>query len=342
MLFIETSGSWRAMGEQVGARFAEPLRRCMDRYCPWLLAEPRRYEEPIRSLRALLDEVCPDLLEETRGMAEGADLDADLLLGYRFFNEVRQRFSEGCSVVYLADGDQGSLLGRNCDLSPDFDPEIQLCRICRPDGSSATITTSYLGMAGGVGLNEHGLGTGGASAHTRASYGDSGLPGQVLNGLLLNHCRDVSQARSLVTEHSFLGKSCNMMVGDRHGASVLFEMAPGRTAVQMPRPPAEKWQLCTNFFLSGEIPIASEPEYLQSAYARYGRMRHRLDVDQVERSVEGMKGLLTEIAQPGVCETGCDGRVKTAYSQVMELRTGRMHYTPGHPAEADWVAPTLT
>ena len=130
-----------------------------------------------------------------------------------------------------------------------------------------------------------------------------------------------------------------MMVGDVGGASVLFEMAPGRTAVQVDRSDGTDWQVCTNFFVSGEIPIRPEPEYLESAYARYGRAVHRLDF--VERSVSGLQGLLTELAQPGCCVTSKDGRSKTAYSQIMEMSSGKMYYAPGHPAELAWKVASL-
>ena len=89
-------------------------------------------------------------------------------------------------------------------------------------------------------------------------------------------------------------------------------------------------------FISGQIPIGPQTEYLQSAYARYGRMTHQLTQGLIDHSVEGLKKLLTDIAQPGLCDTGKGGQVKTAYSQVMELASGKMHYTPGHPAESAW------
>lgn len=336
MLIIETSGSWGAMGEEVGRTFSEALRRCMDRYCPWLLSDPAAHRRAIRSVRALLEKVCPELLEETEGLARGADLDPDITLGYRFFNEVRERIREGCSVIYLAESEVGPLLGRNCDLSPTFDAEIQLCRICRPETGPDRLTTTYLGMAGGVGLNESGLGIGGASAHTPKRYGDEGLPGQVLDFLLLDRCSDVSEAQDLAARHRFLGKSSNLIVGDAHESSVLFERAPGRMSVQVERPRGRNGQVCTNFFISGEIPMDPQTEYLQSAYARYGRMMHQLTQGLIDHSVEGMKRLLTDIAQPGLCDTGRGGQVKTAYSQVMELASGKMHYTPDHPAESSW------
>jgi len=162
------------------------------------------------------------------------------------------------------------------------------------------------------------------------------MPGQVLNFLLLHRCRSCAEARDLLSRYAFLGKSCNLIAGDSRGASVLLEMAPGRMAEQVDRPTGQSWQICTNFFTSGRTPIDPEPLYLESAYARYGRMAHWLGADLVEPSVSGVKQLLTDIAQPGVCIPVEHVGPRTAYSQVMELSSGRMHITGGHPAEADW------
>ena len=336
MLYIETRGTWREMGRQLGEAFAPELAECIEHYAAWLVADLDRYRPGIEQIREVLSSHCPELNEETLGLAESAGIEADTLLGYRFFNEVRERVAEGCSAVYIAESEAGPLLGRNCDLAATFDPDIQLCRICRPDRGESQITTTYLGMAGGIGVNAAGLGTAGASAHTRERYGDQGLPGQVINSLLLQRCRGVTEARDLMSRHAFLGKSCNLIAGDRGGASVLLEMAPGRVAEQVERPSGQAWQICTNFFTSGRTPIDPEPPYLESAYARYGRLAHALGTGLVEPSVAGVKQLLTDIAQPGICIPVEHVSLRTAYSQVMELSSGRMHITGGHPAEAEW------
>jgi hypothetical protein len=342
VLFIETRGSWREMGRQIGDAFPEQLRSCIDYYAAWLVADLDRYRPAIAQIRDLISAHVPELIDETAGLAESSGIDEDTLLGYRFFNEVRERISEGCSVVYVANSDVGPILGRNCDLSATFDPDIQLCRTSRPTDGPDRITTTYLGMAGAVGVNASGLGIGGASAHTQSHYGVEGLPGQILNLLLMGRCGCVAEARDLLSRHAFLGKSQVLLTGDRDGASVLFEMAPGRTAEPVDRPPEQDWQICTNFFPSGRIPIDPEPMYLESAYARFGRMSHTLGAVLVERSVSGIQQLLTDIAQPGLCIPQDHVTLQTAYSQVMELATGRMHIRPGHPEDASWQVVALT
>ncbi len=73
------------MGEQVGAAFPGELNACMNRFTPWLTADLDSYRPAIREIRDLLRTVCPDLIEETEGMARGAAMEPEPLLGYRFF-----------------------------------------------------------------------------------------------------------------------------------------------------------------------------------------------------------------------------------------------------------------
>jgi len=337
MLRIETKGDWRQMGRQVGEQYREHFVGCMERWCPWFVGDPDKYAGALRAIEELLQRHCPDALEETEGMAEGAELPRRLLLGYRFYPEIARRRLEGCSAVFLAESDCGPLLGRNCDLN-EGDGEWQLLQIARPRGGPAALYCTYLGLAGGVGLNEHGFALGGASAHTHAKYdggGRPGLPGSVLCRLMRQRCRTVADAREFMAAHSLLGKSANMIAADASGDSVLFEMASGRTAVQCDRPPGKTWQGCTNFFLSGQIPMRPDPpESFANSYARYGRMAHQLDHGLIERSVAGLQRLLTDIANPGMC---CPtGGLHTAYSHVMDLSGRKMHLAAGHPAQAPW------
>ena len=109
-------------------------------------------------------------------------------------------------------------------------PEIQMCRVRKPSDGCATIMTTFLGLAAGLGLNEHGLGLAGASAHTKVRYGDTGLPGQNLQFMLLNRCRNVGEARALFAEHSFFGqvmalKSGTMCYTPGHPAEVGWKLA---------------------------------------------------------------------------------------------------------------------
>ena len=120
---------------------------------------------------------------------------------------------------------------------------------------------------------------------------------------------------------------------DAAGASVLVEFVPGRMPLVTPRRADRDWQACTNFFFSPEIPNRPKADYLENAYARYGRIEHRLEEARVERSFDGLVALLREVGQPGLCCPAGEGRLATAYSQVMDPVRRTMHLAPGNPNE---------
>jgi len=333
MLRIETKGTWREMGRQIGEEFRAHFEPLMQRCCSWLLAEPEKYAPAVAKIRAVVANDAPELLEETWGLAEATGYDRDTMLGYRFFNILRFLTDEACSAIFLADGEPGPLMGYNCDLSPDICAEAQLLRLCRPPNGAASIGCSYLGTVAGYGINEHGLAISGASAHTMARYGSAEMPIALLLHLFVQRCTNVAEVRELAARHKTMCKPANILVGDVQGDSVVLEFAFGRCPVQTPRPAGCTWQARTNFFFSGEIPTQEQPAYLAGAYARYGRLVHRLEANAVTHDMSGLKQLLTDVAQPGLCSPGGENTLATAYSQAIDLANRKMHICPGNPGQ---------
>ena len=331
MLRIETKGTWREIGRQIGEEFRAHFDPLMQRCCPWLLAQPEKFSYAIAKIRAMLKMHAPELLEETWGLAEAIDFDPDTMLGYRFFNALKYFTEEGCSTIFLADGRPGPLMGYNCDLAPDICSQAQLIQVCRPNSGVAYIGCSYLGTVAGYGISENAVAVCGASAHTEAQYGPAEMPAALVLYMFLQRCRNLAEVRALAAAHKTICKPCNILVGDAAGDSVVLEYASGRCPVQTPRPTDCTWQVRTNFFASGDIPIKGEPAYLAGAYARYGRWMHVLQAGSVPHTVDGLKQLMTDVAQPGLCSPGGENTLETAYSQVIDLANRKMHLCPGNP-----------
>jgi hypothetical protein len=336
---IETCGSWREMGRQLGEAFAGDLRRAQELFAPWLVTEADKFAPALSRLRQRLAAEAPDLLAEALGMAEGAGLSAEVGLGYRLFNQVAFFLHPGCSVVFLRDTDQGPLLGRNCDLGPyEVEADLQLCHVRRPVGQAATIEMTYLGLAGGGCLNEQGLGMAGASAPATVQ-GEGGLPGPVVAHRVMQGCRTVQQAREVLAELCFLGKPANYIIADASGDSALYEFVPGLPAREVNQPGEGRWRACTNFMVSEHDVPPTNAALVRNAYARYGRIMQVVGREEGTPSRDTLQGLLADIAQPGpVCPE--EPNLLTAYSHLMDLTTRTMHLWPGHPAQ---VAPlTIT
>ena len=329
------------MGRQVGETFREWFAPALDHFAPWLKSDLDTYRPAIAALRRLLHEHCPEIVDETQGMAEAAGLNQDLMLGLRYFNELRQRIAPGCSGLFLADSDRGPLLARTCDIEPDFSAEIQLLRISRPDDGPATALTTYLVLTGGVGVNEYGLAMTGSSASAKTPGGHDGLPIAVLNHLVMTRCRRAEDVRQLLSQHRVSRKGAVELVCDAVGASVMVELVSGRRIIQTRRRPDRDWQACSNFCFSKELTTAAGPSYLQSAYARYGRMVHQVGEGLMPRTVEGVKQLFREVAQPGMVSPAEHCTFRTAYAFVIEAANRKMHLSPGHPAETDCIEVAL-
>jgi len=337
MLYIETSGIARATGRSIGRAFPEELEKCMAAYAPWLVDRGNEITSAIGRIRGLVQDQWPDLWEETEGMSEGSGIDLETLTGYRFFPDVRMYMNQGCTVVFFPDSDVGPILGRNCDLSPSFDPDVQICHVSRPASGIPSLTVGYLGIPGTPGHNGNGLAKGSASAHTNVvDDRPDGLPAALLGGRILHNSSNLGEALQFLRGRVFLGKPYNLIVSDSSGQSAIIEFAQGREPVILPREDAARWQVCTNFFTSGRVPIAPEAEYLRSAYSRYGRIIHGLQTGDYPLTLEGMKELLTEVAQPGLYTDGLGGRVKTAFTHITEVANGIDHITVGHPAETEF------
>ena len=346
MLRIETKGSPRQMGQQLGEAFREWFPQLFNHFAKWLLADLNRFRPVIREIDALLLCHAPELHEETLGLAEAVGVEFDLMLGYRYFNELRQRLPPGCSGLFIAASDRGPLLARTCDIEPDIGAETQVLWLKRPAQGQATLIATYLGMTGGVGINEAGLGLVGSSASAKppaqpVAGSDQGLPTALFNYLLLNRCHNLAEARALFQQYRPKGKGANQILADAQGHSMLVELIPGREIRCTERRPDRDWQACSNFCYSADLTPANNAAYQADAYARYGRIAHQVDDYLMPRTVAGVKQLFTEIAQPGMVRPLEHCSFHTAYAFVLELAHRRMHLTPGHPAKHPWLEISL-
>ena len=225
MLRIETCGSWYDMGHECGSTFREQILRGMDTYTPGL-REGTLSPSPVQSVAAMLKDYAPELREETAGLADALDLPELTTLYYRIFPSARF-LDVGCSAFFIADAEEGPLLGHTTDLNPR-DAPVQVCWVRRPRQGADRITTSYVGLIPGRGMNEHGLGVQGTSAHTAERYGAAGVVSLVLAHRVLSDCRSLAEARELILKQPVLGKGAVRLVADAEGHSSLFEIAHGR------------------------------------------------------------------------------------------------------------------
>ena len=325
MLMIETTGSWFEMGRQMGAKFPDELRRCIDRFVGIIVNRGADIEPAAAVVRSAAEQHCPNLVVEVAGMAEGSGIPESDLFKLRFYGDISM--TAGCSAFFALDDIGGAWLGRTCDIEVE-DHWHSTCHIRRLDNGCATLTTSYLGMVGGVGINEHGFALGGVSASTLHTYGDTGIFGSMLAHRILHRCQDVDQATAIVTAEPVIGKGAVWLAGDASGASVLYPIATGQHVEPIPRRDGATWQACTNFQPSASIPSKGPTVAVYNAYSRYGFLSHQIGDEAAPRTAEGLQEVIKGVAQPGPNIPDGSIPLQTAYGTLFEL-TGRLAYVAG-------------
>ena len=79
MIYVETHGTWREMGRQYGEALRPVLRRTIEYFAPWLLADTARAARTAGALRKTIEPKFPEVIDELAGMAEGSGISVDAL-----------------------------------------------------------------------------------------------------------------------------------------------------------------------------------------------------------------------------------------------------------------------
>jgi hypothetical protein len=341
MLMIETSGSMVEIGRQQGEKFAEALVRCADRFVGLMESRRDDLDKVSALVRKQLEGSAPHLLEETAGMAEGSGMSEDRLFKLRFYSILAPHHPVECSTFAVVDEAGTVWLGRTNDIEVE-DHWSQVCEVRRPDSGFATITTSYLCMPAGAGVNEHGFAMGGVSAAARDTYGTEGTPAVLLQDYLLRTCRTVAEANEFITGRAALGKGEVWLAADATGATALYPIAPGRPITPLPREFGKRWQGVTNFQPDPEIPNANPyPHATYNAWARYGVISHRLGDGNPDCSLEALQDLLRHVANPGPSMPEGVFGLQTAYASLSNLTGRTMYLTAGNPNQKPFQEFTL-
>lgn len=334
MIYVETRGTWREMGRQYGEALRPVLRRTIEYFAPWLLSDPARAAKTAGALRKTIEPKFPQVIEELGGMAEGANLPVDALTTLRFLGESGAALEFQCTNVFMISDDRGPLLARNGDIEPDASVEVQVCRTSRPRDAAANVLLTYCGFIAGVGMNEHGVGIGGSSAHAAHAFPPAGEPNSLVYYDLLHHARSVRDVENAWRDRPIYGKGAICVAADASGDSRVVQLVSGKAPSFIPRVAGRDWQACSNFYQSREYPPASETDYLQNSYARYGRLVHCLENAPIPRKIRSLQTLMTEVANPGFCIVDRDVRFRTAYTTIFDLQGRMLLLADGHPSKA--------
>jgi isopenicillin-N N-acyltransferase-like protein len=191
-----------------------------------------------RAVRGTVGRRHPRLLAEIDGIAAGAGVDADVLVAINARTELLSSgdFSGGrvpadaaprppaeCSnVALLPDATRGGtlLLGQTWDFHPDLFPSRALWTF--PLGEERWATTfTEAGVLAKVGLNSDRVGIAMAFLASRSDRPHGGMPVHLLARLLLEECRNASDALRLLSKQT-MSASVALTVGYAEATGIGF------------------------------------------------------------------------------------------------------------------------
>lgn len=351
---VRVGGGHLERGRQYGEQTRDRVRRSIEaydevfsHYAGWrwddVRNEARRYMEPIQRFDGRY-------LEEIRGIAEGAGVTFEDVLGINVRTEVMfaakarkaetdARRIDGCSAfaVLPEASDSGhTLIGQNWDwLLHSFDTVVVL-EATQDDGPDF-VTVVEAGLLAKTGMNSSGIGLTTNALVTDQDEGVPGIPYHLVLRAMLD-AENMSDAYA-VAQRRFRSSSANYLIASDDGIAVDIEAAPGDFSRLFLSFASDGVLLHTNHFVSPAFDGKDVSLWVMpDSPFRLQRLRSAVDAVGPKLRIEDFRTVLADHANypSGVC---ChpDARMDTleqgatVASVLMDLDARQMWIADGHP-----------
>jgi isopenicillin-N N-acyltransferase-like protein len=257
----------RARGREIGAQYAEQVRRASARYLGHFellgLQQPAVREIVVRSRDALHD-WCPALVEESDGIAEAAGLEPWRVAAVGARTEVLAAVpgrGECTTAVHVPPHGGAPETIQTWDWHDSLAPDGLLLSLVTRGGRRVKLFTEF-GAAAKIGVNDAGLGLHFNILHHRADSTAGGVPVHAIARRVLEEATTVAQACDLAATAT-VGASTVLTVATLHdgrASAASIEMSPAGSAVVAPG--EDGWLVHTNHFLDPRLAAGdvSDPE----------------------------------------------------------------------------------
>jgi len=196
---------------------------------------------------------------------------------------------------------------------------------------------TYGGTIWGQGLSACGMASGGSSVHPRTSTDQAtGLPDAIIGRLLLERAGTVAEAIELFQRLPYQGKGCNYALCDAAGDAAILEATGEQKVI---RRIEDDYIHCTNYYASGAIEHAPEPDYLAHAVGRARLLDFHL-AEASERTVVRAQHIMASHHGPiSLCRHADVDSLHqdTILSHLALPAQGRVLLADGYPCQAAWV-----
>ena len=337
---ITLKGSPYQRGLKHGQTFAKEIRStyeaiCEDLKIEWSEAKAKLLHRLFRNV----EEPFPDLAEEIKGISEGAGMPLDDILLLNFYHGL-SAVDFQCTNLGFTNKQQGAIHGKTGDAE-DYHSPFYLVEMVHPDEGASFINVCFVGTVWTeAGVNSIGLSCGQSSCPTITGQDGRGIPVLVMPRPLLQRCGSVEEGIEFLAKHSMAGKGLNIFLADSAGNVAVVEKSYTKQAVRRMEDGAV-WN--TNHFLDKELAQYNLPETdkgTRSTLGRYTYLEKVLKEQRVPHTVEEMKKILTNHAEPGVgaiCRhTDRGDTSRTHFAAIFIPKEKKALITHGNPCENEF------
>jgi len=284
---VECRGTPREMGRQYGEQAKEGIRKNLEKRAR---RDSPKTRETAAAMRRVVSRFVPDVLEEIDGIAEGANLNADLLFVDNHVPLLEDDHPSRCTVIAMNGSEDQTLVAKNNDAPVDEDFDFVIRR-CTPDHGIPSIQVTYAGWLSGLdAMNAEGLANTHGSVGSRFDTSGERIDIRLLAYHLLRRCRRTDEFLDGLRQAPLTGKGFSIGVGDAQGCTAMVDAAVPFVAVRDRNAP---FAYSTNLYMAKgmENADARPPQKRPVCVYRYGYLRWR-ELTRPPRGLADLKGLL--------------------------------------------------
>ena len=348
------SGTYAEMGAAIGAATATLVAGNLSSYRRRFRdeaglsdADVMEWGSRYRRIAAAYDS---DIEAALTGLAEGAGQPPELIFALNARTEMLYgaghanvaRADDGCTSLAVLGShttDGHTLLAQNWDWHPEQGPVTFLVATRDAEGFTV-LTLAEAGMLAKSGLNSAGIGVCANLLVSDRDRGGEGVPYHLLlRGVLQSPT--MARAHRAVLPHTRIS-SGNLLIADRGGEAIDFEVAPDDFGYLLP----EDGALTHANHFESDLAVG-DPRRSRSALTllRSPRARRLLAPALADRSVdqETIRGVLNDHYSfpDGICRHASpldqpEDAIITVYSIVMDLDAGTLRIAPAPTCEQPW------
>ena len=296
-----------------------------------------------------IEKCAPHTLEEMRGIAEGAQLDEQLIYAWQMVDElidyvIEYVYVEKCSTLGAYDQTPGAvpLLGKTQDLMHCYIGSAALIRTRNSDTGADLLNSTIAGIVCQDGMSPH-LGL--CLNHIgQLARDEQGLPVSFAGRVLLERSLNIDDAVALLEQIPH-ASGMNYGLVDRH-ASRTFEVSAKAVREFAPLPelkrlwhtnhPLSNNDYCRNIEMWNRLP----DEDAGDTQRRFDYLEREISKPEAALDLARAKALLSSREAP--ISSQAEDSFPTINSLIIEFgEVPTLHFTPGPPSQHPYTAFTL-